>query len=367
MTETYRLLDIPDIASIHDAAHGWMYEAVHRLEEANRLQILGNTDETPSVQELLVRKTSRTHHESHWVLAVRGPDEAPKPLGWAYVHLPIHEDLDKATIYVCVDPEARRQGIGSALLRWCEEVVAATGRTLLVCEALYGPAEDQEPYVTTAEGALVPRDAVCVAFGHARGYDLAHAARRSVLDLPVNPQLAAGLMAETLPYTTGYRLHTWYGEIPQEWIGSFARLKEAFTRDAPMGTIQWDEPTWDHARVDEMIREIADQGNAVLMTVAECVETSELVGFTEFRWTDTADVQAASQWFTIVAGQHRGHRLGMWMKLVNAAELTRRRPGIRRVHTDNAQENGPMLSINIRMGFRPNGGAVLLRKSLPTS
>lgn len=362
MTEPHRFLDIPSIDSEENGEHGWKYRAVHRLEQANRIQINGHVDETPSVRELLAKRANQIHHENHWVLAVQGPEEDPRAVGWASVSLPLHEDLDKAELYVCVDPEARRQGIGSALLSWCEELVAPTGRALLFVEATYGASEDHEPYLDTPEGARVPSRCACVSFAMGKGYELAHAARRSVLDLPVGPETAARLMAETSPYTEGYRLHTWFCEIPLGWRDSFARLKEAFSRDAPMGAVDFEEEVWDHDRVDQMVREIVDQGNVVLMTASEHVATGELVGFTELRWPDDPGWESASQYFTIVSGEHRGHRLGMWMKLVNAAEMASRQPTIRRVHTDNAHENAPMLDINIKMGFRPDGGIALMMK-----
>jgi len=360
MTDSLQLLDIPSVGSLDDDDHGWKYQAVHDIEKACHIDMDGTTDESPSVRELVARRANQVHYEQRWTLAVDGSG----PLGWAYVRLPTHENLDKAEVMVCVHPSSRRQGIGSALLAWCEDTVLGARRTLAFAEVIFGARVDHEPYVETIKGGKVPARTACVEFPMNRGYQLSHADRRSRLDLPVDPGLAAQLMGQTLPYTDGYRLHTWFGGIPDRWMDPFARLKEAFSRDAPMGEVPFDEEVWCSDRVDQMVREILDQGNLLLMTAVECVATGELVGFTEFRWPDDRDAEAASQYFTIVSAGHRGHRLGMWMKLVNAAEIMRLCPGIKRVHTDNAQENIHMLGINAAMGFRPNGGIAEMSKRL---
>ena len=364
MTEPFRLLDIPPIDSPDNSEHGWKYEALHRLVEANSLSTQGNTDLVPSVQSLVADRANQLYFDSTWVLAVRGSDDAPEEVGWARVGLRLHEDLDKAHLAVVVHPLARRQGIGSALLGWGETYIAEAGRTLVFGGAVYGAKDDHEPYLVTKEGSMVPTTAVGVSFAMNRGYEVAQAQRRSVLTVPLDPTVEAGLMGEALPRTTGYRLHTWYCEIPQEWKDSFARLKEAFSLDAPQGGLQFEQEHWNRDRVDQMVREILRQGDLFVMTAAEHVATREIVGFTELRWPVEPGQEAAEQWFTIVSGEHRGHRLGMWMKLVNAAELMAHCPGIRRIHTDNAQENAHMLGINVAMGFYSDGGEALMVKHL---
>ena len=362
MTEPFQLVDIPPIDS-PDNEHGWKYEAVHRLITANRLASQGNTDLVASVQSLIADRASQLYQDQQWVLAVRGPEDAPEELGWAWVGFTIHEDLDKAQLQVSVHPEMRRQGIGSALLAWGEALISQTTRTLMFGGAVYEDKADHEPYFTTPEGSTVPTTAPSVTFSINRGYEIAQAERRSVLDVPMDPALTTQLMEQTLPHTAGYRLHTWSNTIPQEWKEPFARLKEEYSTDVPQGALQFEQEHWNPDRVDQMVREILDQGNLFVMTAAEHIATGELAGFTEFRWPAQPG-EAAEQWFTVVLREHRGHRLGMWMKLVNLSELIRRHPEIRRIHTDNAQENAHMLAINIAMGFRPNGGTALMVKHL---
>src|SRR5690606_40153197 len=60
----------------------------------------------------------------------------------------------------------------------------------------------------------------------------------------------------------------------------------------------------------------------------------------------------AEQWITLVAPQHRGHRLGLLIKLENHRQLRRERPAVRWIHTGNADVNRHMIAINELLGFQ---------------
>jgi hypothetical protein len=66
----------------------------------------------------------------------------------------------------------------------------------------------------------------------------------------------------------------------------------------------------------------------------------------------------------LVLREHRGHRLGMWIKAANLRALLAQFPAIRRVSTFNAQSNGPMLRVNRAMGFTPVGVLIEWQKQL---
>jgi hypothetical protein len=52
-----------------------------------------------------------------------------------------------------------------------------------------------------------------------------------------------------------------------------------------------------------------------------------------------------------VLGPHRGHRLGLLLKVANLLRLHEREPRIDRIITWNATSNSHMLDINRAMGF----------------
>ena len=58
---------------------------------------------------------------------------------------------------------------------------------------------------------------------------------------------------------------------------------------------------------------------------------------------------------TLVAKAHRGHRLGMLVKVLNLRRLQKDHPEVELVVTFNAVENDHMLAINVALGFRAAG------------
>jgi hypothetical protein len=75
------------------------------------------------------------------------------------------------------------------------------------------------------------------------------------------------------------------------------------------------------------------------------------VGFTDLGRASTIP-DVAFQWATIVRVAHRGHRLGMLLKLANLDQLRREMPTVRHLNTWNAASNTWMVAVNEAVGFR---------------
>ena len=65
------------------------------------------------------------------------------------------------------------------------------------------------------------------------------------------------------------------------------------------------------------------------------------------------DPGRAYQWGTLVRPEHRGHRLGIAVKVANLRLLQRERPDLGQVITWNAEVNSHMIGVNEAMGFVP--------------
>jgi RimJ/RimL family protein N-acetyltransferase len=76
------------------------------------------------------------------------------------------------------------------------------------------------------------------------------------------------------------------------------------------------------------------------------------------------DASKISQGGTIVRRDHRGHRLGLAVKVANLRQLG---PGYSCVTTWNAAANGPMIDINEALGFRVIEQGVSYQKLIPVS
>ena len=82
--------------------------------------------------------------------------------------------------------------------------------------------------------------------------------------------------------------------------------------------------------------------------------TGELVAYTVLAWRPEVP-ESLIQEDTLVAGEHRGHRLGMLIKAANLRGAQEKWPSARSVLTWNASGNQHMLAINTALGFRPAG------------
>jgi hypothetical protein len=62
--------------------------------------------------------------------------------------------------------------------------------------------------------------------------------------------------------------------------------------------------------------------------------------------------------------EHRGHGLGLAMKLANLWAVVERHPGVRTISTWNAEENAPMITVNEEMGFEVMAHAAYWRREI---
>ena len=74
--------------------------------------------------------------------------------------------------------------------------------------------------------------------------------------------------------------------------------------------------------------------------------------------------RAPAQFATLVLKEHRGHKLGMLLKVANLAHLQREQPGHPSITTFNAEENRFMLDVNEAVGFVPIAAESAWRKDL---
>lgn len=77
-----------------------------------------------------------------------------------------------------------------------------------------------------------------------------------------------------------------------------------------------------------------------------------LAGYTELKGSRQQPGRL-DQRDTLVRPEHRGHRLGLALKLANLRALQSRTTAPATVHTWNAEANAPMIAVNDQLGFRP--------------
>jgi hypothetical protein len=95
-------------------------------------------------------------------------------------------------------------------------------------------------------------------------------------------------------------------------------------------------------------------GRPLLVSVALHVPSGKLAGINELSVSNDR-TRPVGQEDTLVLQEHRGHRLGMLLKVANLQELATLAPEAPLVFTFNAEENRPMLNVNEAVGFRAVG------------
>lgn len=154
------------------------------------------------------------------------------------------------------------------------------------------------------------------------------------------------------PTRPAISLLQWVGATPEEHLAAVAALESRMTTDAPMDDLQWDQEVFDSERMRVRDAVMTARKNRAYTTVVRHDASGDVVGSTMVTVADGVE-DAAGQWQTIVAPEHRGHRLGLLLKIANLRYLQRHEPAVTRIDTWNADSNAPMLRVNVAMGFQP--------------
>ena len=258
-----------------------------------------------------------------------GPDEAVwlayadgELVGYAALSLNRFANLDGAKVLGAVHPDHRRRGIGRALATAAE---AATDRPRLRAPA----------WVGTAGEHAVP------ALGYVRSHSH-HVRRLNLYDLP-SPELVAAADEATRDYD----VERIAGPCPDELLGDMKVLRETMN-DAP----EPGEPeTFPPDRIRSEEESLARGHLTAYTVVARHRASGEPAGLSFVCVHELRPLIAAQEDTSVVRG-HRGHRLGLRMKLDVLDWLRAERPDVESVDTWNAPENAPMIAINDALGCR---------------
>ena len=185
--------------------------------------------------------------------------------------------------------------------------------------------------------------------GH--GYRLEQVARTSRLALPVS----AAMIDRRFDESTGragadFRVHQWSGRTPDRWLDDIALLFTRMSTDAPKAGLEEPEDIWTRQRLIDYEDRVEAGPKTCVVSVVEHLPSARLAGMTELGVPAESD-RPVFQNDTIVLKEHRGHRLGMLLKVANIRNLQSTAPGHPSIITFNAEESRHMLDLNEAVGF----------------
>jgi RimJ/RimL family protein N-acetyltransferase len=286
-----------------------------------------------SLEEILhqLRGEQRSARYAHFVAVEDGAD-----VGYGTVRLPLRDNLFNATISISVLPSWRNQGIGKAFATQILDFVRSEGRTSAVWTV----------------GSPVSGESEGCAFSRVLGAKNVLSRLRRELDLTTVDERGLDnlLKAKFDQRNSEYEVVTWVDRAPDHFVEGVAKLVGRMSTDTPRGELLCESEVWDASRWREKEDDASHSGRGRI--AAGAVDRSGgLVAFTDIGiWKDEPSV--AEQWNTIVEPKHRGHRLGLSVKIANLRHLLREVPGADRLETLNANANTRMIAINELLGFQ---------------
>lgn len=243
-------------------------------------------------------------------------------------------DADKAYLAVHTDPVHRGRGFGRALADVAE---AQVDRPTLLAEVDF-----TSDWTDERDGR----------FAAARGFRAAGTSTSRELPWPPDASLLDRLEAPT----PGYRTRAWVDGVPDDLLPAYGVLAGLVEHDAPSGDVTWgaDPVAPDDYRA-ELARELAagiHRVEVLAFPTAPGADPLSPVAFT------TVQVPPNPRRFMSVGGtyvhrDHRGHGLGLAVKVAVERQLVAMdlpHPGLR---TSNSDENRWMVDVNDRLGFVP--------------
>lgn len=337
-----------------------LFDAFVALDQRLHRELFGHDDFHDDAWHITLTPTEY-YTQRAWVALRDGaspdtcrPEDA---VGIATVKLPLKEDTHRGEFLVGVPLAHRSRGIGSGLF---ERVLdAMEGRTVLqtwTTSPEMNPTDVRAVVAASGSGALDGTAASPLWLLH-RGFVLEQAERYAMLDvsrpgllndIALLERTASGVAA------SDYELLQWVGPIPEALHDAVAALYQRFSIDEPSAGLDLGAEVWDAARVAAVDARLAQRGRTRAYTTARHRASGRLVALTEVAWPQR-NPQGVWQEVTLVEKDHRGHRLGLWIKSANLRLLHAHNPLSERVHTWNAEENTHIRAINQALGFRPLG------------
>ena len=199
-------------------------------------------------------------------------------------------------------------------------------------------------------------------FAAARGYTVGHLEEIKVLDLAEAEPGWDALQAEVDERTGSYRIVEWRVETPEEYVQRFCDLQSVFMSQVPLGDLPLESSEWTPQRLRAHEQRFRALGRDVFIAVSFAPDGS-LVATSDVRVVE-ADPRIAEIGITIVLPEHRGHRLGLALKLATHRRLREAYPTCEIVVTSNARVNQHMNAVNEQLGYRAVERVLEMQKEL---
>ncbi len=258
-------------------------------------------------------------------------DGTGRVVGVLEVWLPEWDNTHLGSVAVTVDPAARRRRIGGRLFEAGTDAIRSSGRNLVLAGCF--------------------TDTAGVEFLRARQLTPASTEVERRLDLvDVDRRRLADEYAAAERRAAGYELVRMPESVPDELLDDVVALTAAIN-DAPTDDLQVEDEVFSPARIRGFEAAHRARGCRLYRLAARHRAGGALVGHT------VVAVEREQPWWgwqydTAVLAEHRGHRLGLLLKIAMLGWLGEREAQLRTLDTWNAASNTHMVRVNEVLGYR---------------
>jgi len=303
---------------------------VARIQEAARQ--IDVTDAYPLIPEMLaadLRYGWDLEPAEHYLYT---PDDAVEPVGVLAVDLPTRDNLHLIGAQIWVHPDDRRRGHGSVIMNEVLRIAQEARRNTI----WVGTAEDDQ-------GAQ--------RFVDKFGFKYAsHDARRRQVLAEVDKNKIQRLWAEAQLAAASYRLERLQPPTSDDILSELVEVTAAIN-DAPMGDLTYEDEKFDLQRLQDFETALIGRGDRGYRFIARHRATGEVGGHTMVL-TNELRPDVGLQADTAVARHHRGHRLGLLLKIEMMRWLAEAEPQLKIIETWNNVDNKFMIDVNEALGYR---------------
>lgn len=271
-------------------------------------------------------------------------NDAGAVTGVADVWLPRRDNTHLVFATVRVDPVLRRRGIGRRLFEEVADRARRDGRTVIITDSA-----DRPEY-----------KAFAAAMGQEHVYD--EVFRRQDLTA-IDWAGLDGEFAAARSLATDYDLRRIPGAVPDDLLDRIVTLTAAIN-DAPHTTeLAMEDEVFTPERLRAFEAAQDGLGMRIYRVVAQHRATGELGGHTVVA-VDADQPWFAHQYDTSVLQAHRGHRLGLLLKIDMLRWLAAEEPQLRALDTANAGSNEHMIRVNEILGYEVHDRILAWQRTL---
>jgi hypothetical protein len=174
------------------------------------------------------------------------------------------------------------------------------------------------------------------------------AAQRRLLPQELDwPHLDA-LHAESLAASADYDVFEVFAPVRDDLVEGMVQLQLAMN-DAPINDLAVEEHTWNAQRYRGFEAAMSHRRMTSYRLVARHRDSGEMAGFTAVVVEEERPHLGFQEDTAVVRG-HRGHRLGLRLKIEMLRLVREREPDIRQIDTWNALSNRHMIAVNEAIG-----------------